>query len=75
MLKNKLKSELIFYNIRNQRIKGIVEKKYEKYKEEVNKKKEQENNTINSIFSKITSYCSMFFRKSKVEEDVYKKIK
>ena len=69
--KNKLKSKLIIYNIRNQSIKGIVE---EKYKEEVQRKEEQQNKNNNSLFSKITSYCSMFFRKSKVEEDVYKKL-
>ena len=72
--KNKLKSKLIIYNIRNQSIKGIVEEKYEKYKEEVQRKEEQQNKNNNSLFSKITSYCSMFFRKSKVEEDVYKKL-
>ena len=72
--KNKLKSKLIIYNIRNQSIKGIVEEKYEKYKEEVQRKEEQQNKNNNSLFSKITSYCSMFFRKSKVEEHVYKKL-
>ena len=46
--KNKLKSKLIIYNIRNQSIKGIVE---EKYKEEVQRK--NKNNK-----TKIIIHCS-----------------
>ena len=49
--KNKLKSKLIIYNIRNQSIKGIVEEKYEKYKEEVQRK--NKNNK-----TKIIIHCS-----------------